>query len=235
MSLYEFAGELFDLEIRSEHVKRICRGYEAQVYDRDAIPLFVSDEELAYERSLEPLGTDGLFEETALYRKICRHMIDAGGFVFHSSALALDGKGYLFTAVSGTGKSTHTRLWRQAFGKRVTMINDDKPLIKKTGEGVFRVYGTPWCGKEGIQNNTSAPVAAIAILERAERNTVTRVTDPSKAFPVLFNQTYRPRDPAAMGRLLDLFAEWIHATPLYILRVNMDPEAAYVAMEGMKG
>ena len=61
MSLYEFAGELFDLEIRSEHVKRICRGYEAQVYDRDAIPLFVSDEELAYERSLEPLGTDGLF------------------------------------------------------------------------------------------------------------------------------------------------------------------------------
>ena len=88
-----------------------------------------------------------LNEGPYLYTKICKRILsDFDGFFFHSSALAMDGEGYLFTALSGTGKSTHTRNWRRLFGDRVTMINDDKPIIRKCN-GKFLVCGTPWMGK----------------------------------------------------------------------------------------
>ena len=91
-----------------------------------------------------------LNEGPYLYTKICKKILgDYDGFFFHSSALALDGEGYLFTALSGTGKSTHTRNWRKLFGERVTMINDDKPIIRRI-DGRFFVCGTPWMGKSDI-------------------------------------------------------------------------------------
>ena len=67
----------------------------------------------------------------------------------------------MFTAPSGTGKSTHARLWREAFGERVVMINDDKPLLLVRPEGVT-VYGTPFRGKHGLGGDRSAPLRAIA-------------------------------------------------------------------------
>ena len=87
-----------------------------------------------------------LNEGPFLYTKICKRILsDYDGFFFHSSALALDGEGYLFTALSGTGKSTHTRNWRRLFGDRVTMINDDN----EKGRGELRRKNKPRRGAEG--------------------------------------------------------------------------------------
>lgn len=235
MSLYRIAGELFDIKIRSDLVRSLCASYafggEAA---GEATPLYATDADIEYERSLEPRGYFGLYESTALYRKICLSFIEKNGFVFHSSALSFDGKGYLFTAVSGTGKSTHTALWRREFGDRVVMINDDKPIIRLEN-GSFFVYGTPWCGKEGINSNIRVPLHAIALLGRGRENVIERVTVPSQVFARLFNQTYRPGDALNTGRLLDLFARLLDTVPVYDLKVNMDPSAAHVAADGMKG
>ena len=85
---------------------------------------------------------------------------------------AMDGQAYLFSADSGVGKSTHSRLWQQVFGdQRVTIINDDKPALRLR-DGVWYVYGTPWSGKYGLNHNLCYPLAGICFLERSKTNKI---------------------------------------------------------------
>ena len=174
---------------------------------------------------------DEYLETLAVYRKICDRMPERDTFLFHCSAVAVDDKAYLFTAPSGTGKSTHTRLWQEVFGDRAVMINDDKPLLRVTSDSVL-VYGTPWDGKHRLSTNTVAPVAGICLLERGEENYVERIAK-EEAFPRLLQQTYRPQSPVALMKTMELLDTVASNVPLFKLRCNMDPEAACVAYEGM--
>ena len=105
--------------------------------------------------------SDAYLETLAVYRKIADHLLSCDTLLFHGSVIAVDGEGYLFTAKSGTGKSTHTRLWREYFGERAVMINDDKPLLRITDSDVT-AYGTPWDGKHRLSTNTAVPLRASA-------------------------------------------------------------------------
>ena len=109
--------------------------------------------------------SDSYLEELAAYRKIAEKMLDFDTVLFHGSVVAVDGVGYLFTAKSGTGKSTHTRLWREYFGERAVMVNDDKPLLYIAD--TVTAYGTPYNGKHRLGTNTSVPLKAICILTRS--------------------------------------------------------------------
>lgn len=165
-----------------------------------------------------------------LYTKICRVILrDYNGFFFHSSALELDGEGYLFTALSGTGKSTHTRNWRRYFGDRVTMINDDKPIIRKIN-GVFCVCGTPWMGKSNIGCNKIAPIKAIYVLQRGETNHAEKI-GASTVLKQLFEATLLPNNKENMARLLNLFNDLFSEVNLFLLTCNKDVDAARVAYE----
>ena len=155
------------------------------------------------------------------------------GFFFHSSCLELDGEGYVFSAVSGTGKSTHTALWRRHFGNRVTMINDDKPVIRKC-DGKFYAYGTPWMGKADIGTNTKAPVKAVYILQRAEENTAVRVL-PSQVMKQLLEATVIDAERSRMEKLLELLDEFFKETPLFLLGCNMDESAVMTAYNAANG
>ena len=153
--------------------------------------------------------------------------------MFHGSCIAVDGVGYLFTAKSGTGKSTHTRLWRELLGVKAVMVNDDKPLIRMTGEGAV-IYGTPWDGKHRLSSNIAVPLKAVCILERAEENAIHPITA-DEAYPMLLQQVYRPMDRMAMNTTLTLIDRLAVSVNLWRLDCNMDPEAARVAYEAMKG
>ena len=174
---------------------------------------------------------DEYLETLAVYRIICDRMPERDTFLFHCSAVAVDGKAYLFTAPSGTGKSTHTRLWREVFGDRAVMINDDKPLLRVTSDSIL-IYGTPWDGKHRLSTNTVAPVAGICLLERGEENHVERIAK-EEAFPRLLQQTYRPQSPVALMKTMELLDAVASNVPLYKLRCNMEPEAARVAYAEM--
>ncbi len=165
-----------------------------------------------------------------LYTLICKRILsDYNGFFFHSSALELDGDGYLFTALSGTGKSTHTRNWRRVFGDRVTMINDDKPLVRKI-DGKFFVCGTPWMGKSDIGCNRVAPVKAVYVLQRGEDNRAERVS-PGLVLKQLLEATLLPKNRSDMQKLLALFNDLFSEVPLILLTCNKDADAARVAYE----
>ena len=177
--------------------------------------------------------TDDYMEELAVYRQIAERLPLYGTVLFHGSALAADGEGYLFAAPSGTGKSTHARLWREMLGDRVLMINDDKPLLHVGPEGVT-VYGTPFRGKHALGEPIAAPLRAIGLLSRAERNTVRPVTF-GEAYPALLRQVYRPSDGEAMTATLRLLDRLGRSVRLYALECNMEPSAASAAWEAMRG
>ena len=172
------------------------------------------------------------FENTAINRLIAERITEFDVLLMHGSALCLDGEAYIFTAPSGTGKSTHARLWREVFGDRVFMINDDKPMLRIREDGV-KAYGTPWNGKHNLSRNTSAPVRAIARLVRSEENRVEPMTK-SDAFTALVAQALSSKDPAVMGRVLALEKRLLDQVRFYTLYCNMEPDAARVACEGMK-
>ena len=115
--------------------------------------------------------SDAYLETLAVYRKICSCLLDEDILLFHGSVVSVDGIGYLFTAKSGTGKSTHTKYWREYFKDRAIMINDDKPLLEIKEDRV-NVYGTPWDGKHRLSCNTCVPLKAICILNRGQDNNV---------------------------------------------------------------
>ena len=188
--------------------------------------------ECAFEGKPAEIYSDGTLEATAVYRKIAEKMIDFETVLIHGSAVALDGEGYLFTAKSGTGKSTHTRLWREYFGSRAVMVNDDKPLVKCTPNGVT-VYGTPYSGKEGLGSNIAVPLKAVCILTRAENNSICRISA-KDAYPTLVQQVYRPSDPAKLKKTLSLIDTLSETVGLYRLGCNTDISAAKVAYEGMR-
>ncbi len=168
-------------------------------------------------------------EYLAIYRYISTEFVKHGGFLMHGSAIAHNGRAYLFCAPSGTGKSTHSRMWREAFGDSVTMINDDKPIIiKKNGE--FFACGTPWSGKHDLDTNTSVPLKAVVILARGEENKIERVK-PESVLSLLFNQIYRPSDSEAYMNTIDLVSDMLAACPVYKLWCNISKDAALTALE----
>lgn len=175
--------------------------------------------------------SDAQLETTALQRKISQLMFDWDTLLFHGSVIAVDGVGYLFTAKSGTGKSTHTRLWRQMFGQRAVMVNDDKPFLQITKNGVW-AWGSPWNGKHGLGTNIQVPLKAICILERGEENQIQPISA-KDAVKMLLQQSNRPQDPGKMLLYLDLVDRLANNVAFYRLHCNMEPEAAAVAYEAM--
>ncbi len=213
-------------------VFEMCRDY---LTDED--PLFeieTTENDLEKERAMaDGEYSLGYLETLAVYRKIVTKLVFLDILLVHGSAIAVDGKAYLFTAPSGTGKSTHTRMWREYFKNRAVMINDDKPLVRLKNDGVF-IYGTPWNGKHNLGNNISAPLEGVCILERAKENNIARISK-KEAYPTLLSQIYRPiENSEAMIKTLQI-ADKFMELPLYRLGCNISHEAAVTAYEGMKG
>ena len=107
--------------------------------------------------------TDPFLERTVIQEKIAEKLLERNTLLLHGSTVAVDSQAYLFTAPCGTGKSTHTRLWREVFRDRAVMVNDDKVFLQLRQEGVW-AYGSPWTGKHGIGNNISAPLKGSVIV-----------------------------------------------------------------------
>lgn len=173
-------------------------------------------------------------ETLAVYRKLAKQMLmEHDTLLFHGSAVAVNGRAVLFTAKSGTGKSTHTRLWREMLGERCYMVNDDKPLLQIRAEGT-QVCGTPWNGKHNLGTNCTVPLQAICILERGECNSIEKLL-PKDALPMLIQQSYRAENPSMMLQQLKLIDKMAKNVCFYRLRCNMDPEAAKLSFETMLG
>ena len=243
MSVHTFSVQAADIVfcVSCQHAStlRHCRDYLTDAPAQETI--FITREDIEGERNrllakknpgeaLEA-STDEALERLHLCRRIAELLPKYDRVLFHGSSLAVDGRGVLFTAKSGTGKSTHTRFWRQEFGERVRMVNDDKPFLH-VGENGVTVYGTPWRGKHALGENTQAPLDAIYFVNRGEENSVQPIS-PRELYPLLLQQTYTPDDPNAMVKTLALVERLSRSVKLLKLYCNLDPQAAHVALDAL--
>lgn len=161
-----------------------------------------------------------------------RQLLDFDGLMLHASAVALDGKAYLFSGPSGMGKSTHTRLWQQMFGKKAVVFNDDKPALRRIN-GVWYAYGTPWCGKDGINVNIKVPLAGICFLRRGQENMIRRI-DALQASSYIISQTMRRfKDADMLDKMLTQVDRLVNDIPVYELYNKPEPDAARLSYATM--
>lgn len=242
--MYSFTIRLSEVNInifaRYPETKEFCRDY---LTDENAdVTLTVTQNDIDFERNMSVITcerkgvygielSDKFLETLAVYRKIADKIQDFDTLLMHGSAIAVDGVCYIFIAKSGTGKSTHTRLWREYFGDRAIMVNDDKPLIKITNDQI-NVFGTPWNGKHKLGHNISVPLKSICILNRDISNHIETVSK-RNAWMFLLQQTYRPDDVIGTGKVLKLLDTVASRVQLYSLGCNMDAEAVKVSYCGM--
>ncbi len=149
-----------------------------------------------------------------------------GGAILHGSAIAYRGEGIIFSAPSGTGKSTHTTFWKECFGEDVIFVNDDKPALRFPAGECPRMYGAPWSGKTDRNTNVSVPLKAIVFLERGTENAIRRLSLPESMFH-LSEELVRPYTDERLGaRLVDRMVQLAEGTPIYLLTCTKDPAAA---------
>ena len=234
MPKLKMAGLVMDIR----HENPLLNSQIADYLTDEAVDFIVALDEGAIAREIEK-EVKGNFDFTpeyseylAIYRYIATKMLEYDGFLMHGSAIAKDGRAYLFCAPSGTGKSTHTRLWREVFPDCI-MVNDDKPIIRKM-DGEFFACGTPWSGKHDLDTNIALPLKGIVILARGEENKIERVK-PERVLGLLFNQIYRQNDQSAYLTTIDLVSDMLETCPVYKLYCNMEREAAEVAERALRG
>jgi len=227
------AGLTIRMEYRDPRIRTFCRDYLADPTDAPDVSVQPDDGEIARILRDEPGTAPVLAELQSLHRAVAEQIPRFGAVQFHGAAVAVDGKAYLFTAPSGTGKSTHIRLWKQVYGDRVEIVNGDKPMIRVRG-GTVEVCSTPWAGKEGWQRNAVVPMGGICLLRRGQINRIHRVS-PGEYLEFLMNQVYLPRDGEALRATLTLLDQILSATPCYLLECDMSRAAAKVSFEAMTG
>lgn len=242
----KIAGKIIEISPLYDYIADYCKSYITEGIPDFEVTVTQSDIDFERDKSATedrkeciPVRhfTDEYLETLAVYRKIAEQMLSYDTILFHGSVIAVDGFGYLFTAKSGTGKSTHTRFWRETFGDRAVMVNDDKPLLQITKEGVI-AYGTPWDGKHRLSSNTSVPLKGICILERSADNLIVRLDTKGQlrsAYPMIVQQTHKSTNPANALKTMELIDRLMEAVPIYRLSCNMERSAAKVAYEGMQG
>ncbi len=232
MNLHRIAGITVDLGYKYDKMKKQAAAYHIDEDVKPDMTIYLSDDFLEKKHKENPHlsleDCEYIFTSSIFYTGLLHY----GGFMLHSSSVYMDGKAYLFSAASGTGKSTHTGLWQKVYGKdRAQILNDDKPAIRIGENGIF-ACGTPWSGKTDLNINVVAPIGGICFLERSEENWIKRV-DGGSAILKLMNQTIRPTDANDMNKLLTHVDRVLTEVPVYMMGCNISDDAAILAFETM--
>lgn len=167
-------------------------------------------------RNGQMIGQTGTLDFTEMHRIVSESLIEYRCFLMHGAVIALHGNAYMFTAKSGTGKTTHINKWL-ANCKDAYIVDDDKPYIKI--DEVPMACGAPWTGKEGKSANSIVPLKAIVILQRSEENSINSISF-LDAFPYLYQQIYKPGEISKMKKTLQMLCELEEKVSFYLFRIN---------------
>lgn len=238
-----FTVELANRVIKVDSVHNELRDFCKDYLIEDCVPDFyiqLTQEDINFEKqqATEQTFSEPYLETLSLLRKISDLLPAHHRFLIHGASISYEDKAYLFTAPSGTGKSTHIRLWKKHLGDKVKIVNGDKPFISldQGEEGTIYplIYGTPWAGKERWQRNCAEPLKGICFVQRGTTNTI-RKLQPEECIMMLFHQVYLPDNQTAVGQTLELVDMLVKHVPLYLLTCDISEEAVRCSFEAMTG
>ena len=221
------ANKVLSINAFFESTKRYCVDF---LSDEDSdYEITLTKEDLENEASNSENGHVYVNEEvSALYRKIADLLVEDNIIVFHGSSFKVDNAGFIVTARSGVGKSTHVNLLKQYLGDKLIYINDDKPLVSIDEK--IMIYSSPWNGKERRGNNTFATFKAVLFLNRGQDNTCRRIA-PQEAYFTLLSQIYLPKGKEKREKALKIIDIILKNISFYEINVNQDIAAAKMTYE----
>jgi len=169
-------------------------------------------------------------ETLLIHSKIADELAMNNIFIFHGSSIYVDNlnNGFVFTAKSGVGKSTHVSLLKKTYGDRVNFVNDDKPFISINNNKIY-IYGSPWSGKGNLSNNVKARLRGIFLINRSLTNKIEKIA-PSEAFEALIKQIHFPDGLIKTNNGIELIKSIIKDVPIFKLFVNMNEDAPKTSM-----
>lgn len=214
------AGHIVGIETIHARAMAMCHNFITDQKPEFNIKIDLQDIEKEREKYIAEHGEckikDSSLEIMALQRKLSDGLNNFGVIMLHGAAVVYDNKTYIFSAKSGTGKSTHIFKWISNLSEAY-VINGDKPFIST--DPIPMVYGSPWAGKEDLYRNSSAPLKAIVFLERDEDNSILRIAFP-EAFPLLYEQIYRTNDNIQMRKTLASLQKLGEKVEFYKFKIN---------------
>lgn len=230
----KIADKIIQLNVIHPELKDFFKDYLVFDQTADLVLSWSRDDILAEQSTLSQENFPESYLETlTILRKIAEVFPEHNRLLLHGASISYKGKAYLFCAPSGTGKSTHIRLWRKYMGAGVGIVNGDKPFISLENDKPV-IYGTPWAGKENWQRNCSVQLDGICFIQRGTINRIRKV-ESAEIIPLLFKQVYLPKNPVAAGQTLELADILTKKVPLYILECNISEDAVRCSFETMTG
>ena len=183
--------------------------------------------------SVAPDSPDcGLVLTSMLRIAFAQAILRRDGISIHASAVAADGKAWLFLGKSGTGKSTHARLWlRNIPGSR--LLNDDNPAVRLV-DGKAVAFGTPWSGKTQCYRNESSPIGGIVRLVQGDADIFTKKDEVAALVALLPSCSVVHSDAALQSLLCDTLARLIELVPVGELKCLPDNESAIICYNNLK-
>ena len=236
MLIVGIAGLVIGIEHRYPYLAKHCTAYQT-----DGTPDFtvtvtdkMIEDELARAETIPEGVTPGYLESLAVARAIAHRLPGYDAFLFHAAVIEYKGEAIAFTAPSGTGKSTHIKNWKRAFGADVDIVNGDKPILRFGSDGTLTAYGTPWAGKEGWSRNVGRPLKAVVFLERGKEDRIVPLSPADAALPVM-NQILLESDPETVAETLALADRMLGTVGLFRLACTPDVGSALVAKQAVFG
>ena len=205
-----------------------CKGYLS--HEKGPTDIIIRADLFHPERFPWASENDMVYMETGIqfYSELLKYQ----GMMLHASAVELDGKAYLFSGPCGTGKSTHTRLWKNTFGDAAQIFNDDKPALRYVDNRWFS-YGTPWCGKDGINQNKKVPLAGICFLKQADVNNIRQLSNQEAMNQVIY-QTFRKfKTSEKLDLMLSQVDKLVREIPCFEMENRPEPDAVKLSYETM--
>ena len=225
----KIANKVLDINAFNETTKKYCRAFLSDEEANYVITL--TEEDLKNEALNSNDGHVYVNEEiSALYRKIAELLVEDDIVVFHGSSFKVSNGGFIVTARSGVGKSTHVKLLSQYLGDEFAYINDDKPLVV-IQDGHPYIYSSPWNGKERRGNNNSAPLKAVLFLNRGIDNSYKALERNEQVYFKMLSQIYLPKEKSKREKALKIIDIIMKSINFYEINVNMDISAAEMTSE----
>ena len=166
---------------------------------------------------------------------ICDSLMSCNRMVFHGAVFKWHEKAYIFTAPSGTGKTTQLRLWVTLFPDEMTILNGDKPILEMKNNEVI-VHPSPWKGKENLgRDDIIAPLGGIIFLRQDKANLIQELTK-SEAAGLLFGRSYTTFSTEKEVLMnAELLSKILESVPVWLLKNNGDSESAIITHKTLMG
>lgn len=181
------------------------------------------------EEDRELCGNMGHLFQLMRLEQVC---ITLQSLLLHASFIRWKDKGILFTAPSGTGKSTQAKLWEQLQGAEI--INGDRAALRKE-DGVWKAWGLPYAGSSSIFRNENAPVRGIVVLRKGSENVLCRLR-PVEAFKWIYSETVvRSWDASFRDTVAELLTDLSLSVPVWMLQCRPDHGAVEILKRELEG